>query len=215
MTDEFRKQIINKIHEEIEEKNSLDSKYQEVEALKQDSTVKKYLELLREIKRIKENLKKYEDIYHNFDDSIEKRIQKVFNHEILISRLDKKCNCEHNIWIYSGSYYHETDFEGGAIKARHYKEDVPYNYLNSVFKYNEYKCLECGEVVKKTDGEWQKFEHTNCVLKINDYIDFNYYQYLYFKLLYEGYDIEDAEKAVIEEFVNREEDITLKRKKEN
>ena len=191
MTDIDRKEIINKIQQEIIEKESLSKKYEELKKLSEDPVVEKYLNLLKDINQIESDIERYRNPINGvIDDSLEKRIKFWFR--------VYHFNCKHDVWIYSGSYYRYTNFKNEEDYIRYSREDLSDNL--HVFSYNKYICLECREKVEISKSEWKKFEDTHLVLKGNDFTNIEYYQNLYYQLLYDNYTFLDAQQLVIEEF---------------
>ncbi len=149
--------------------------------------VKKYLELLKKY----QELKKEQQCFDNNE-------KKLIHTEFMASlepNGDKKDTipCDHDIWIYSGSYYISIDRWGEQYIKRENE-----NYRN--FSYNLYICLECGEERRVTD--WQNFETTHTVLK-NQCKKTNpgvhYYRMHYYDLLYK-HSVEDARKIFLEKY---------------
>ena len=185
---EYQRQIaISQITRDIEEKELIKDKQNELEQLRQNPVVAKYLQLLEEINSLK---KKYK-----YCDSKEKIINNGFRTAI------EDFKCHHEIWIYEGSYYlsidifrHEHDYL--IRKSSEYCETRD----DFVFKYNKYVCLECDKTLETAD--WQNFENSHYVLKnqIEEYyIDINHYRNLFYQLLYIG-SIKNAQQTVIEQF---------------
>lgn len=199
-----RKGIIDKINKGIEERDSLSAKYEELKKLTENPLVVQYIQLLEDINRIEDDVKSYSDIYGRINDSLDERIQRGFRHS--------KYSCNHNVWLYAGSYYKYANCEGEEDYARYNSENSD-NVLFT-FSYNKYVCLECGQSVKISASNWESFENTHTVLKMNERIDIEYYQSFYFYLLYLNHSFSDAQQLVIDKFnQNKENVISRTRKK--
>lgn len=190
MTEADRKKVISEIQKELEEKESLSTKYEELKRLTENSIVVKYLQLLEEINRIERDINRYKSpINGSINDSLEKRIRFWFR----VGRF----SCNHNVWLYAGSYYSYINFKNEMDYMRYDLEDTD---SFSTFDHNKYVCLECREEVKIPKSEWERFEDSHLILKTKGHIDIEHYQDLYYQLLYHNYDFGDAQQAVIDEF---------------
>lgn len=201
MKEEERKEIINKIQTEIKEKESLESMYKRLNKLTKNPFVSKYLQLLKEINRIEENIQSYRNVISGkIDDSLDKRIERLFNCYI------SSQSCDHKVWFYAGSYYRYTNYkyeEDYTMKDSEHLSDSLYT-----FSYNEYWCLECNQKIKISNSDWKKFEDTHIVLKkqpVNLGDIAYYYKPLYYHLLYHNYDFSDAEQIIIDEYNSNNE----------
>jgi len=191
MTEENRQEVINRIQNEINEKNSLPEKYKDLEEMANNPIIIKYLQLIDEITRIEKDIERYRSpINDELNDSIEERIKHWFR----VYRF----SCNHKVWLYNGSYYKYTNFKNEEDYMRYNQEDLSNNTYK--FSYNKYVCLECREEIKISKSDWEQFENTHLVLKRNDYIDISYYQNLYYQLLYSNYKFSDAKQIIIDEF---------------
>lgn len=68
-----------------------------------------------------------------------------------------KPKCQHEIWLYSGSYYTEND-------------DYGYDYMGQVeneldenFCFNIYKCQNCNKEIRLSN--WRSFEEEHIIIK--------------------------------------------------
>jgi len=173
-----RQHAVFEIAKKINQKKSLPAKRSELEELKKDPAVVKYLNLLDEIIKIEGMYKIY-----NTDEKI---IEHVFS-----SLINEDYKCHHEIWLYDGSYYLSIDdcSEHNYLIEK-FDENLPTVKGDFEFKYNRYICLECGKQVEIKD--WENFEKNRFVLKnqngdicIDDYISL-YYQTLYNKSVKEA-----------------------------
>lgn len=204
MTENERKEIIDTIQKEINEKESLSSKYEKLKKLTNDPKVAEYLQLLEEINKIEDDIQKYKSpINGSINDSLEKRIHFWFR----VGR----CSCDHKVWMYEGSFYEYTNFKNEEDYKRENSEDLSDNIYT--FSYNKYICLECREEIKVSEEDWKNFENTNLVLKSPKRIDTEYYQDLYYQLLYNNCDFTNAQNTIVEEF--NKSKVKTKSKKEN
>ena len=195
MKEQERLQVIKRIENNIKEKKSLKEKSEQLQKLLNDPKVKEYLELLENIKIIEE---KYEQ-RNSLEDYIEYEFDKIFGcaRDIHMDVYP----CKHDIWIYEGSYHSVWNFPGDNDRlTKTLSETSSWQYLNSLFEYNKYICLECHKRVETK--EWQNFENLHFVLKNQTEekdLESSYYLKLYYELLYKN-NIDDAQKLLIEEF---------------
>ena len=70
------------------------------------------------------------------------------------SSLVRNNECTHDIWVYLGSFYYVDDI------FRSYSIKVP-NERDKKFEYNLYGCLECDETVETSD--YIKFENEHII----------------------------------------------------
>lgn len=207
MKENERKQVIEGIKKIQEEKDLLKIKKKQIEFLSKYSVVKKYLKLLNDINITEEKLKKYE--------SLEEIINWEFSAVFRRYRKDIALTpCNHEIWIYDGSYYLKQDrFCEHDIETKEYSEDkeIIFKYSDDWdFLYNRYICLECGNKIETKD--WKKFENSNFVLKNqNPQTDFGtqYYVDKYYQLLYKN-NINESQNLIIEEFNKNKEKVLKK-----
>ena len=185
---EYQRQIaIEQITKNIAEKESLKIKCQQLENLKNDPKVAEYFALLKEIEELR---RKYE--YTKTDEKI---IASGFKWLI-----KDEFRCDHEIWLYEGSYYLLIDtfrHEHDDLCAK-LDENLPTTRGEFEFRHNSYICLECGKKIEIKD--WENFEKNHFVLKnqntnvdIDGYIS-QYYQYLY------QMPIKEAQEKIIQEF---------------
>lgn len=205
MKEQERLEVIKRIESNISEKESLKSKYEQLQQLLNDPKVKKYFELLENTKNIE---KKYEGV-ESLEDFIEYEFSKIFGCARGI-HMDVY-PCKHDIWLYEGSYHSvcygpwDDDHE-----YRTFSETSVWEYADSSFLHNEYICLECHKRVETKD--WQNFENSHFVLKNkneNNDLGVSYYLDLYYQLLFKN-EIEQAQKMLIEEFEKNKEKQTFK-----
>ena len=207
MLEEERKSIVSKIQKEIEEKEGLSSKYDELKRLEQDPMIIEYLRLLKDIKRIEEDINPYKSpITGTIDDSLEKRISFRFR----CAR--HSCSCNHEVLIYEGSYYKWVNFENETDYLREESEDL--KNPRQEFAYNRYVCLECGKKFEVPKSDLESFESSHLILRTTGYMGakIEYYQNLYYQMLYNNCDFSYAREVVIDEF-NNEKVKTLSFKK--
>lgn len=72
-----------------------------------------------------------------------------------------KPKCQHEIWLYSGSYYTENDDYGYD-----YMGQVE-NELDEKFCFNIYKCQNCNKEIRLSN--WRSFEEEHIIIKNNNY----------------------------------------------
>lgn len=181
-----RQHAIFEIAKQINEKKSLSAKRSELEKLKKEPTVVKYLNLLEEIQSIQRKYK-----FYNTDEKI---IERVFSNLI-----DIDFKCHHEIWLYAGSCYESIDPRCEHDHLLTYlDENLPVRKGEFEFEYNRYICLECGEKVETKN--WDIFEESHFVLKNqNEHINVEYYRSLYYQTLYNK-SVEEARETVIRAF---------------
>ena len=133
MTEAERKEVISTIKKEIDESKQLNEKYEKLKKIMEDPNVIEYLHLLDDIKRIKCDIEKYRNpINGSMNDSLERRISYWF-------RVGRH-SCDHKVWLYDGSFYRWTNFEGEEDYLKYNSEDLSDNI--QTFSYNKYVCLE-------------------------------------------------------------------------
>ena len=181
-----REHAILEIAKKTNEKKSLAAKKSELEELKKDPTIIKYLNLLEEIKTIEEEYR-----YHNTDEKI---IDNVFR-----KLIENDFKCDHEIWLYEGSYYLSIDMLHEHDQwCRKTDEHLPVKKGDFEYKHNTYICLECGKKIETKD--WENFEKSHFVLKTqNEYIYVYEYISLYYQYLYQM-PIKEAQEKVIQMF---------------
>lgn len=92
------------------------------------------------------------------------------------SSLIRNNECTHDIWVYLGSFYYVDDM------FRSYSIKVP-NERDKKFEYNLYGCLECDETVETSD--YIKFESEHICLKTRKYVNIYELRKQYFEYLTE------------------------------
>jgi len=193
-----RQHAIFEIAKQINEKKSLTAKKNQLEELKKDPTVVKYLNLLEEIHSIQRKYK-----FYNTDEKI---IERVFS-----SLINEDFKCHHEIWLYAGSCYESIDprCEHDHILT-YLDENLPVRKGEFEFEYNRYICLECGEKVETKC--WEVFEENHFVLKNqNEDTKVEYYISLYYQTLYNK-SVEEARETVIRAFnIEKAKTKTLKK----
>jgi len=149
MKENERRIVVKRVKEELKKSELLETKSKELEELSENEIIKKYLSLKEEVEKLQYHIK----IYNNIEDVIDSKFKWAF---ITRPKDDKFTPCEHEIWIYEGSYweFHDDydDYEFSLEDEQSYK-----------FCYNKYFCLECGKTVKIPN--WQEFEKNHFVLK--------------------------------------------------
>ena len=162
----------------------------EVNLLKEKK--KKYLELKKEYDRLTKTgeVKRYLELEKKLTDN--KDDDKII--DILITRASlnviNENNCDHEIWVYLGSYYEVDDYE------RSYSIMLP-NEKHKKFEYNVYGCLECDNRIRVTD--YKEFERTHFVLKRKEYVNIYELRKLYFKYVI-SMNLDNAKKKLIRNF---------------
>lgn len=202
MKESERKRIIKNIQNDIAEKESLPNKHEQVKELEKNPIVAEYLKLLEDIKQIEDNLDYYlSPIDGKMRDSLEERINKGFSWA--------RCSCEHDIWLYEGSYYKFTNHENETDYSRYFSENLGWSCIREKFSHNVYRCLECNKTIKTSD--WEKFENTHLTLRIpNERLDIDYYRNFYYQLLYAN-TVKQSQKALIKEFKKNNEKVLCKK----
>lgn len=175
--------------------------YRRLNKLSKNPFVVKYLHLLKDINRIEQDVQKYKNpINGKMDDSIDKRIERVFGYSV------NSYSCDHRVWFYAGSYYRYTNFKYEEDYIMKDSEDLDDSIY--VFMYNIYWCLECNKKIKISSSDWKNFEKRHTVLKkqpVNLGDIAYYYKPLYYHLLYHNYDFSDAEQIIIDEYNSNNE----------
>ena len=164
MKEEERLKRISNVEIMKEEMKVLKAKRTELNKLKSNQFVKRFLELSEELKDEKiltvEEIKKEE-----------------FN------KYTRYYECSHDIWVYMGSYYTEYDC-GPESRDHSYRA-----FREEDIEYYSYRCLDCFETVevKKKDHEEFLKQHTILRPTTKKYFfdsDYHRIREIYFKLLY-------------------------------
>lgn len=157
MNEELRKLALEKIKTFKDERERVISLQNEMNELLNNDIVKRYLYLEKEVSNVSVN-------------SDKKLMLDAFN------SLIRNIKCNHDIWMYLGSFYYVDDM------FRSYSIKVP-NERDKKFEYNLYGCLECDETVETSD--YIKFESEHICLKTRKYVNIYELRGLYFKYLTE------------------------------
>lgn len=194
MKEKDRQLIVERIQKDIEERKLLQEKYNKLQNLLMDPQVLAYISLSEDIKKIERR----QSIFKN---SLKETINIEFNRALNNRTKDKQISpCNHDIWLYQGSYYMESDLWCDCEY-----ESLVANETNEKFEFNRYMCLECGKSVKVSN--WQDFESKHYVLKNYDkHHDCTYYRNLYYQYLYK-LSIEKSKNHIIDEF-NKDKDLS-------
>lgn len=185
MTEETRKEIVNKINmdkNKIAYKGILEKMLQEQE---KNPEVKKYLRLQS----------KYQELLkeQRYFDNSEKKIIDFEFIWALEQNDDKERVCNHDIWFYNKSYYISIDQWGEKYLPCE-------NETHKKFAYNSYICLECGKEIKVID--WQNFEKIHEVLKNQSKKSnrgVHHYRMFYYETLY-SHSVEESKQLLREKF---------------
>lgn len=185
MTEETRKEIVNKINmdkNKIAYKSILEKMLQEQE---KNPEVKKYLRLQS----------KYQELLkeQRYFDNSEKKIIDFEFIWALEQNDDKERACNHDIWLYNKSYYISIDQWGEKYLPCE-------NETHKKFAYNSYICLECGKEIKVID--WQNFEKIHEVLKNQSKKSnrgVHHYRMFYYETLY-SHSVEESKQLLREKF---------------
>jgi len=181
MTEKERLDIIKRIEGKIKNSKLLEEKNKELERLLQEESVRKYLKLQEEIEKIKK-----EQRY--FSTNEENIVEIEFDYGTR-----KLSSCNHDIWLYEGSYSIEQNNLQG-IDCRKVKHNTEQCYN---FEHNKYICLECGKIIE--EHNWEEFESTHFVLKASNIQNISKYRKLYRSLLFNNQVVE-SQNLLIEEF---------------
>lgn len=184
VTEQDRQIVIKRIKEDIENLEIRNKILERKRMLEQDEKVKEYSYIINEILCLD---KKLAHITTN-EDAVNLEFIWAFK-----SRIDDKkmSPCNHQIWMYTGSYseiFYQT--------IGYYNTPCD-NEESECFLHNEYICLECGEIIRVSN--WEEFEQSHIVLKNMEDIDIEKYMALYYQLLY-THSIEEAQNLIIQEF---------------
>jgi len=188
MKEKDRELVIGRIKEDKEKIKLKEEKIERKEVLETTSVVQEYLKLKEEIETLNKEIK----IFINEEDII--KLEFIWAY---CSSEKKKdiTQCNHDIWIYVGSYDLLED-----EWCEHSHEYLVKNEKGKNFSYNSYVCLECDKRISVK--EWEAFEEDNFVLKNYEDIDYKYYKELYYKLLYTN-PVNEAKRIVIETFKDK------------
>lgn len=190
MTEQDRKIIIERIERDLEFQSLREELKRRKEELRQNEAVKEFLEIEKKIKKLNQELRLFKNE--------EEMIYLEFIWGLTgVKKIDEEFSCEHDIWIYCGSF--------GSVDNRN--EYPIYDEESEGFVYNKYMCLECRKFILVED--WQNFEKEKFVLKNRRDINSFKYLELYYQLLFD-HPVEEARSLVIEEF---NKNITIAKKK--
>lgn len=189
MNEEQRIKVLRKIEKDLEKENALKEKKKEIEKFLEDEKIREYLKLVNELEQLEKEQKK-------FSNSKEKMIEYEFAMELEDITGKKITNCQHEIWIYEGSYGYKENYPTGIKRV--------YDEESYKFHCNRYKCLECGKKTENYIWNWRNFEQENFVLKSRNIENVEFYRNLYYKLLFE-YPTEEAQEKLIQEFIQKEQ----------
>ena len=130
MNEELRKLALEKINTFKDERERVISLQNEMNELLNNDIVKRYLYLEKELSNISVN-------------SDKKLMLDAFN------SLIRNIKCNHDIWVYLGSFYYVDDmFRSYSVRVL--------DESDKKFEYNLYGCLECDETIEVSD--YLKFE---------------------------------------------------------
>ncbi|MBE6149831.1 MAG: hypothetical protein E7170_03830 [Firmicutes bacterium] len=205
MTEENRKQIIENINKSLNNKETLKNIIRELNELKKEPAVAKYISLFCEAKQIENDIAECEKIKIDSDDILEKTIYRTFKEERYYSS-----NCNHNVMIYNGT----NVMPKHPAFANYITHSSPEeNNPDVVRLHNCYKCLECDKEDNIKIADVKDYEQSHKILKrYDDEKLVLKCQKLYYKLLYNGQTSLEAEKQVCEQF-GKENEKTLVKKR--
>ena len=150
-----RLQVVSRIKRNIFNMNAIKKTNSKIKKLTKDEKVAEYIKLKEELELLKDRQRMFT-----------KSDKRIIESEFAISFQTQECN--HEIWIYTGSYKIAYD-----SKSKYGYSLICDNEDSEDFKYNKYVCLECGrEVIIEN---WQDFENSNHVLKNRNDIDVHKY----------------------------------------
>ena len=167
MKEDIRNLALQKLKTLKSEREELLSLQKELNDLKENNLVKRYLFLDSFLN--KTNIESDEYLISN-----------------AFSFLIRNNKCTHDIWVYLGSFYYVDDM------FRSYSIKVP-NERDKKFEYNLYGCLECDETVEISD--YIKFESEHVCLKTRKYVNIYALRKQYFEYLTEM-NVDDAVKKL-------------------
>ena len=173
MTESKRKETVELIDNHSKNRGSFKRKCLQLKGLLSNPAIKKYGELSKGIDKVQ---KEY-DIPQD----------KVINLNFKFAQNAEPCN--HEIWIYSGSYCFAHDTFNPIFNRDRYTKVA----------FNRYFCLDCLQTIDVPN--WQEFEHTHFVLRNpHDFlVDAEDYRNVYFQLLYR-YPVDEARSIFIQMF---------------
>mgnify|MGYP006955377549 FL=1 len=136
MNEELRKLALEKIKTFKNERERVISLQNEMNELLNNDIVKRYLYLEKEVSNVSVN-------------SDKKLMLDAFN------SLLRNIKCNHDIWVYLGSFYYVDDmFRSYSVRVL--------DESDKKFEYNLYGCLECDETIEVSD--YLKFESEHLCL---------------------------------------------------
>ena len=173
MTESKRKETVELIDRHFGNKSLFRRKCLELKQLLSNPAIIKYSELSKDINRVQSEYDIPQDkvIYLNFK----------------FAQNAEPCN--HEIWIYSGSYCFAHDTFNPIFNRDRYTKVA----------FNRYFCLDCLQTIDVPN--WQEFEHTHFVLRNpHDFlVNAEDYRDVYFQLLYK-YPVDEARSMFIQMF---------------
>jgi len=187
MREQDRLVVVDRINDDIKQREILATYREELEELKKNSDVCRYLELLDIIEKMANKQCFFDSLARNI------YLQFVWAFESRV-RTDGIHPCMHEIWMYDGSYMVESDY----YNEREWEVLVS-SEDNKNFDYNRYICLECGKYFNTPN--WKEFEETHFVLKNYDRASksISYFRQLYYQLLYTN-SVDTAQTMIIDKF---------------
>lgn len=185
-----RQTVIYTIKKFMKEKEDLKEKEEKLNILLKNPIILEYLDLLKDI----EDTKKRHERFDNMEYIIRLHFFWAING---IKNKGAITPCNHDIWIYNGSY---CFWEDPLAEHDHYYRCEDEN--DKDFCYNKYVCLECEREVEEKD--WKRFEETHTVLKNQNCNRFSFrwakdYCNLYYQLLFNNR-VSIAREKLIEQF---------------
>lgn len=195
MNEKERRIVVKRVKEELKKTETLETKSKELEELSTNEIIKRYLALKEEVEKLKSHIK----IFNDKEDVINSKFGFAF---INRPKSDNFTPCEHDIWIYEGSYweFHDDydDYEFSVEDEHSHK-----------FGYNKYFCLECGKTVKEPN--WQEFEKTHFVLKDRNIKSEYSLRKLYYQLLF-NHTVDKSKELFIKEFNKKSKTLSKTKK---
>lgn len=193
MNEKERRIVVKRVKEELKKSEILETKSKELEELSSNEIIKRYLALKEEVEKLQYHIK----IFDNKEDVIEHEFNWAF---ISRPKSDKFTPCEHDIWIYEGSYWEfHDDYDDYEFSV---EDEHSYNFC-----YNKYFCLECGQTVKAPN--WQEFENTHFVLKDRKNKSEYSLRKIYYQLLF-NHTVDKSKELFIKEFNKRSKKLSKK-----
>ena len=157
MKEELRNLALERIEILKDEREKVISLQREMNELSNNDIVKRYLYLEEMLSNVSINNDK-------------KLVLDAFN------SLIRNIKCNHDIWVYLGSFYYVDDmFRSYSVRVL--------DESDKKFEYNLYGCLECDETVEVSD--YLKFESEHLCLKKRSLVNIYELRSLYFKYLTE------------------------------